>query len=503
MEILLLIARLILAGVFGVAGFAKLFDLDGSEKAVADFGVPETLAKPLGKILPFAEIAVAVLLLPVESAWFGAIGAGALLFGFVGGIVYNMIQGRAPDCHCFGQIHSEPVGWSTLLRNLFLAAVALFVVLAGRENAGLSVFDATNQSSVIETMNLILGLATVGLLVFIAVTLRKILQQQIVLQRQIEILELTTGEGGGKRAVEREEATLPAAGLPVGAVAPVLALPDANGKLRTFDNLLKPKKPVLLFFVGANCAPCAALLPEIETWQREIGEKINFVFLSAGKAAENKEKFGAEATILLQKSNEAMELYQAKWTPTAVLINPDGTIGSRLATGDAAIRELVGKIKTYLADTASLNGHAPKNIFIARNGSKVGEDAPEFSLSDLEGKTIGLKDLRGDKTVVLFWGANCGYCQQILPDIRAWEQQPRERRIAEMVVITRGDAETNRGQNFRSQVLLEENGEVMEKFGADGTPSALIIDETGKIASELAVGSNEVFALLGYQPQKK
>jgi hypothetical protein len=42
-----------------------------------------------------------------------------------------MARGEAPDCHCFGQLHSESAGWRTLARNGLLAAIAGFVVLAG------------------------------------------------------------------------------------------------------------------------------------------------------------------------------------------------------------------------------------------------------------------------------------------------------------------------------------------------------------------------------------
>jgi uncharacterized membrane protein YphA (DoxX/SURF4 family) len=68
METALLIARLVLAGVFAVAGVAKLADLPGSRRAVAAFGVPRHLADPLGLLLPLAELAVAALLLPTAAA---------------------------------------------------------------------------------------------------------------------------------------------------------------------------------------------------------------------------------------------------------------------------------------------------------------------------------------------------------------------------------------------------------------------------------------------------
>ena len=58
----LLIARLVLALIFVVAGVAKLAHRKGSRQAVIDFGVPAPLAGPLGILLPLAELAVAVAL---------------------------------------------------------------------------------------------------------------------------------------------------------------------------------------------------------------------------------------------------------------------------------------------------------------------------------------------------------------------------------------------------------------------------------------------------------
>ena len=127
----LLLARLLLALVFAVAGVAKLADREGSRRAVVDFGVPPILAAPLGLLLPLAELAVAVALIPPATALWGAWGALALLLLFVGGISFNLARGHKPDCRCFGQIHSSPAGWRTLLRNGVLAAVAGFVVWRG------------------------------------------------------------------------------------------------------------------------------------------------------------------------------------------------------------------------------------------------------------------------------------------------------------------------------------------------------------------------------------
>jgi hypothetical protein len=69
MEFVLLLIRLILFAIFALAGIGKLLDLEGSEKAVKDFGTPEEFAKFFAVALPFAEIVFAVCLLFVETSW--------------------------------------------------------------------------------------------------------------------------------------------------------------------------------------------------------------------------------------------------------------------------------------------------------------------------------------------------------------------------------------------------------------------------------------------------
>src|SRR5213596_875282 len=100
MNVMLLLIRLILAAVFAVAGVAKLLDRAGSRQSMREFGVPAALASPFAVLLPFAELATAILLLPAASAWWGAAGALALLALFIVAISVNLARGRTPDCHC-------------------------------------------------------------------------------------------------------------------------------------------------------------------------------------------------------------------------------------------------------------------------------------------------------------------------------------------------------------------------------------------------------------------
>ena len=135
---LVLGVRLVLAAVFAVAGTAKLLDAAGSRAALEGFGVPRAAARLAGMVLPAAELAIAAGLLVPASAWWSALAAAGLLAVFMAAIGVSMARGAAPDCHCFGRLHSAPVSWRTQVRNGVLAAAAGVAVLAGRGASGLS-----------------------------------------------------------------------------------------------------------------------------------------------------------------------------------------------------------------------------------------------------------------------------------------------------------------------------------------------------------------------------
>jgi peroxiredoxin/uncharacterized membrane protein YphA (DoxX/SURF4 family) len=485
MEIILLLIRLVLFGVFALAGVSKLLDLKGSEKAVKDFGTPEEYAKIFAIALPFAEIVFAVCLLFVGTSWIGAVGALILLLSFIGGMIWQMAQGKAPDCHCFGQIHSEPVGKKSLIRNVVFAALALILAAQGRANQGFSFSELPNDIA----MQLFTGLAVVALLGAVIFYLKKISEQQAQIMRKIEVLELISHDGG--REIERGEAGHPHEGLPLGAPFPDFELADFNGKTVIFEQLLGKAKPVLFFFVSPTCQPCQALLPEIETWQTELQDKLQFVFISSGKVEENLEKLGGAGfkQILLQKDRELAEAVHALWTPTALLVNADGAIASHPAAGDAAIRTLVEKIKAENFD---------EDFVFVTNGSptKIGESVPEFSLPDLQGRQVTAEDFRGRKTLVAFWSTTCPFCTSMMEDLRDWDAS-KTAGEPELMVFSTGEREAHEKIGLKSPIVLDEDFKTAEKFGMAGTPSAVLVDETGRIVSETAVGASNIWALIG------
>jgi thiol-disulfide isomerase/thioredoxin len=108
---------------------------------------------------------------------------------------------------------------------------------------------------------------------------------------------------------------------------------------------------------------------------------------------------------------------------------------------------------------------------------------------------VSLNGRRGNRTVLLFWNPTCGYCQQMLPDVMQWERERASDALA-LLVISSGPIEANKSQGFRSRVVLDNQFVAGETFGVSGTPSAMLLDEQGKVASGVAVGKEAVLALL-------
>lgn len=100
---LVLAGRLVLGGVWTVAGALKVTDLDASVRAVRAYRLlPDLAAQVLGAGLPVVEIVLGVLLV----VGLGVRVAGALsvlLMGaFVVGIASAWARGLQIDCGCFG-----------------------------------------------------------------------------------------------------------------------------------------------------------------------------------------------------------------------------------------------------------------------------------------------------------------------------------------------------------------------------------------------------------------
>ena len=329
---------------------------------------------------------------------------------------------------------------------------------------------------------------------------------------RLEAVEATLAEGGSVVAPSANGSPLhQAEGLPVGSVAPDFSLSGLHGETLTLNALRSSDKPVMMLFTDPGCGPCNAILPEVGRWQQEHAQKLTLALISRGEVEENKTKAQEHglSNVLLQKDWEVSESYEVGGTPSAVLIAPDGKVASPVAGGAEGIR---GLLSYAVGERAQLRmqphqhqtegqpcpncGKVHAAAPTVEAAQKVGEEAPQVKLPDLEGKTVELADFRGEEALVLFWNPGCGFCQQMLPDLKEWEATSPED-APRLVVVSAGSEEANKQMGLASPVLLDQNFATGRAFGASGTPSGVLVDAEGKVASEVAVGSPAVMELVG------
>lgn len=122
-----------------------------------------------------------------------------------------------------------------------------------------------------------------------------------------------------------------------------------------------------------------------------------------------------------------------------------------------------------------------------------GELAPSIRLPDLSGAIVDLDSYRGWPTLLLFWNPGCSFCQALLSDVLAYELLDRRPNI---LVISRGPIGLNTALGFVSPVVIDEGKVLGKAFGATGTPAALVLDASGRVATPVARGLDQVRMLL-------
>ncbi len=120
--------------------------------------------------------------------------------------------------------------------------------------------------------------------------------------------------------------------------------------------------------------------------------------------------------------------------------------------------------------------------------------APEFVLSDLDGRIHRLSDYQGKVIIINFWATWCPPCREEMPSMqRAWEQL-REEGI-EMLAINVGEDEDAVFQftaNYPVEfpLLLDQDSSVTGAWPVRGLPTTFVVDPGGRLVYR-AIGGRE------------
>jgi thiol-disulfide isomerase/thioredoxin len=273
----------------------------------------------------------------------------------------------------------------------------------------------------------------------------------------------------------------PAVGLEPGTRAPAFALGDPRGGTVTLDDLLAPELPLLLLFTSPSCGPCQALLPQAAAWQHELADRLTVAVASDGSRDDVRAEAGEHGLehVLVDDGARLHRKFEASGTPSAVLVGTNGMIASWVAPGRDWIEQLVEEAVAEPEEAGGL---------------PVGSPVPAIELESLDGEQVALADLRGGDTLLLFWNPDCGFCREMHERLMAWEttsngDTPR------LVVVSSGDPERTRADQFHSTVLIDSKFAAGDAFGAHGTPMAVMLTRDGHVGSGVAAGAEAVLAM--------
>jgi protein-disulfide isomerase len=227
------------------------------------------------------------------------------------------------------------------------------------------------------------------------------------------------------------------------------------------------------------------MVDDLKAWENDKPAGApELVLVSTGTVESNK-AMGLTSTTLLDEGFATGRKFGATGTPSAILIDPTGKVASEISVGAPNVIALASGKKP--APSAPAQRAEPP--------TKKGEKAPEVKLKDLDGKEFDLQRHKSE-TLLVFWNPGCGFCKRMADDLKTWAGD-KPKTAPEIVLVTTGTVEANKALDIPFRMLMDEGFATGRKFGAGGTPSAILIDGKGKIASDVAVGAPAVMALAG------
>jgi len=115
-----------------------------------------------------------------------------------------------------------------------------------------------------------------------------------------------------------------------------------------------------------------------------------------------------------------------------------------------------------------------------------GKPAPDFTLTDLDGKTVTLSSLKGKRILINFWATWCGPCFKEMPFFQAVYKEYVPKGLVFLSVDVGESASRTSGYMEKNsftfkQVLVDSKSDVALKYGIQFLPTTIMIDADGII----------------------
>ncbi len=122
----------------------------------------------------------------------------------------------------------------------------------------------------------------------------------------------------------------------------------------------------------------------------------------------------------------------------------------------------------------------------AEGGSNIGEVAPNFQLTKIDGLPVSVSDLRGHPAVLIFWTAWCPVCKEEAPHFNELAAGYESKGVRVLGInIQDSEARTRAGiKDFGIQysVARDADAAVAKLYKVTGTPTVIFLDRNGVVS---------------------
>lgn len=111
----------------------------------------------------------------------------------------------------------------------------------------------------------------------------------------------------------------------------------------------------------------------------------------------------------------------------------------------------------------------------------------DFTLTDLQGKSWHLADLRGKVVLVNFWATWCPPCRKEMPDLQALYDKYKEQGLLVLSISDEGTSNVVpfiKERNISYPVLLDPGRKVNQLYQVEGIPKSFVYDREGKLVAQ-------------------
>ena len=119
--------------------------------------------------------------------------------------------------------------------------------------------------------------------------------------------------------------------------------------------------------------------------------------------------------------------------------------------------------------------------------ARVGDPAPEYRVSTLDGDSVRLSEFRGDPVLLNFWATWCAPCRHETPFLQSIHERFRDRglQVVGVSMDSPGSMEDIRDfldeMGVTYEILHDARQRGMDRCSLMGLPATFVLDEEGRI----------------------